>query len=141
MVNTAFTVMVSVAVIVELATEVAVIVVVAVADTALGAVYTTEVVVLPLNVPRPERLQVTPSVFVSWATAAVMVTACPGFSASPEAGASVIEGVLLPEQPAKTTAQTRTPNASNERTLNFLTASLLKVLTISLSLRNSNPLE
>jgi hypothetical protein len=37
-----------------------VIVAVVVVETLLGAVYTTEVVVLPLNKPGPERLQVTP---------------------------------------------------------------------------------
>ena len=59
-VSTALTVIDSVTVMVLFATEVAVIVVVVVVDTLLGAVYTTEVVVLPLNEPGPERLQVTP---------------------------------------------------------------------------------
>jgi hypothetical protein len=42
------------------ATEVAVIVAVVLTATTLGAVYTTEVVVLLLNEPGPVRLQVTP---------------------------------------------------------------------------------
>jgi hypothetical protein len=35
------------------------------------------------------------------------------------AGASVIAVVLLPEQPAKTNVQTRTPATGNEKALNF----------------------
>ncbi len=50
----------SVAVTLVLATEVAVTVAVVVVDRPVGAVYTTDVVVLPLNEPGPERLQVTP---------------------------------------------------------------------------------
>jgi hypothetical protein len=60
MVSTAFSVIDSVAVTPELATEVAVIVAVVAVDKLDGAVYTTEVVVLPLNVPRPESVHVTP---------------------------------------------------------------------------------
>lgn len=137
MASTAFTVIDSVAVIVEFATEVAVMVAVEVADKAVGAVYTTCVVVLPLNVPRPERLQVTPSLFLSLATVAVMVNVCPGFKVCPEAGASVMVRELLPEQPAKRTAQTRIPTANSDRALNFLKASPLKVLTTSV--QNSKP--
>ena len=50
----------SVAVMSMFATEVAVIVAVVLTATTLGAVYTTEVVVLLLNEPGPVRLQVTP---------------------------------------------------------------------------------
>ena len=50
----------SVAVMVVFAIEVAVIVAVVFADKLVGAVYTTVVVVLSLNVPGPDRLQVTP---------------------------------------------------------------------------------
>jgi uncharacterized protein YqhQ len=60
MLNTAFTVIVTVAVTLVLATEVAVIVPVVLAEATVGAVYTTEVVVLPLKEPEPVRLQVTP---------------------------------------------------------------------------------
>lgn len=61
-VKTEFTVIDSVAVAVVLAIEVAVMVAVVVAVTAFGsgAVYTTELVVLLLNEPGPDRLQVTP---------------------------------------------------------------------------------
>jgi hypothetical protein len=68
-----------------------------------------------------------------------MVTVAPGFNDTPEAGLNVIVMVLLPEQPAKTSAQTRIPTASNERTLNCLKVSPQKVLTTSS--RKSNPLE
>jgi hypothetical protein len=121
-------------------TEVAVTVAVVVTEMVAGAVYTTEVVVLPLNEPGPDRLQVTPALLVSLATEAVMVTVPPGFRVCPEAGVNVIERVLLlPEQPAKTIVQTRIPNASNERAFTFLTVSPTEVLTISS--RNSNSLE
>ena len=139
MVSTAFTVIDSVAVMVLLATDVAVTVAVVVTERLVGAVYTTVVFVLPLNVPGPERVQVTPPFVLSLATVAVMVVVCPGFSESPEAGASVTVRELLPEQPAKTATQTRIPNATNKTTLNFLTVSPLKVVTISF--RNSKPLE
>jgi hypothetical protein len=139
MVSTALTVIDSVAVIVLLATDVAVTVAVVVTERVGGAVYTTVVFVLPLNVPGPERVQVTPPFVLSLATVAVMVDVCPGFSDCPEAGASVTVRELLPEQPAKTTTQTRIPKATNKRTLNFLTVSPLKVVTISF--RNSKPLE
>ena len=94
---------------------------------------------LLLNVPGPERVQFTPPFVLSLATVAVMVVVCPGFSESPEAGASVTVRELLPEQPAKTATQTKIPKATNKRTLNFLTVSPLKVVTISF--RNSKPLE
>jgi hypothetical protein len=139
MVNTAFSVIDSVAVMVELATEVAVTVAVVEVETVAGAVYTTEVVVLPLSEPGPERVQDTPPLVLSLATTAVIVTVAPGFSDCPEAGDSVTVRELLPEQPAKTTAQTRIPNADSERTLNFVTISPLKVVTISPG--NSKPLE
>jgi hypothetical protein len=120
------------------ATEVAVIVAVVETEMLVGAVYTTEVVVLPLSAPTPVRLQVTPWLLVSLVSVAVMVAVCPGFS-DVSGVDSVTAMVLLPEQPAKTSAQTRIPSASNERSLNFLTVSPLKVVTISL--RNSKPLE
>jgi hypothetical protein len=69
----------------------------------------------------------------------VTVTVAPGFNDSPEAGDNVIVMVPLPEQPAKTSAQTRIPTASHETALNFLKVSPLKVLTTSS--RKSNPLE
>jgi len=140
MVRTAFSVIDSVAVMVELATEVAVTVAVVEVETVAGAVYTTEVVVLPLSEPGPERVQVTPPLVLSLATTAVIVTVAPGFSDCPEEGDRVtVMELLPPEQPAETIAQTRIPNANNERTLNFVTISPLKVVTISL--RNSKPLE
>jgi hypothetical protein len=129
----------SVAVTLLFATEVAVIVAVVFVDMLLGAVYTTEVVVLPLNEPGPERVQVTPPLVLSLATVAVMVTVAPGFNDSPEAGANVTVMEPLPEQPAKTSVQTRIPTATNERALKFLTVSPLKVVTTSL--RNGKPLE
>jgi hypothetical protein len=140
MVSTAFTVIDSVAVTLLLATDVAVTVAVVVTERLGGAVYTTVVFVLPLNVPGPERVHVTPPFVLSLATVAVMVDVCPGFTDCPEAGASVtVRELLLPEQPAKTTTQTKIPNATNKRTLNFLTVSPLKVVTISF--RNSKLLE
>ena len=139
MVSTAFTVIDSVAVMELFPTDVAVMVAVVVTERLVGAVYTTVVFVLLLRVPGPERVQVTPPLVESFATVAVMVCVCPGFSDSPDAGASVTVRELLPEQPAKTTAQTRIPNPNDERTLNFLKVSPLKVVTISL--RNSKPLE
>ena len=60
MVRPALSVIDSVAVTLLLDTEVAVIVAVVFVEMLLGAVYTTEVVVLPLNEPGPERVQVTP---------------------------------------------------------------------------------
>ena len=60
MVRPALSVIDSVAVTLLLDTEVAVIVAVVFVEILLGAVYTTEVVVLPLNEPGPERVQVTP---------------------------------------------------------------------------------
>ena len=139
MVSTAFTEIDSVAVMVLLATDVAVMVAVVVTEIVVGAVYTTVVFVLLLNVPGPERVQLTPPLVLSLVTVAVMVAVCPGFNDSPEAGASVTVRELPPEQPAKTTAQTRIPNPTNKRTLNFLKVSPLKVVTISS--RNSKPLE
>ena len=59
-VKTAFSVIDSVAVTLLLATEVAVMVAVVFVEMVGGAVYTTEVVVLALNAPGPERVQVTP---------------------------------------------------------------------------------
>ena len=139
-VNTAFTVIDSVVFMLLLATDVAVMVAVVVTEMLVGAVYTTVVLVLSLNVPGPERVQVTPPLVESLATVAVMVAVSPGFSDCPDAGVSVIVRELLPpEQPAKTIAQTRIPTTTDERTLNFLTVSPLKVLTISS--RNSKPLE
>jgi hypothetical protein len=67
-----------------------------------------------------------------------MVAVCPGFNDVADE-ARVIVMVLLPEHPAKTSAQTRIPTTGNERTLNFLKVSPLKVLTISS--RKSNLLE
>jgi hypothetical protein len=140
MVSIAFTVIDSVVVMLLFATDVAVSVAVVVTERVGGAVYTTVVLVLSLNVPGPDRVQVTPPLVESLATVAVMVAVSPGFSDCPEAGDSVIVRELLPpEQPAKTTAQTRIPNANDERTLNFLKVAPLKVVTISL--RNSKPLE
>jgi hypothetical protein len=139
-VNTAFTVIDSVVFMLLLATDVAVMVAVVVTEMLVGAVYTTVVLVLSLNVPGPERVQVTPPLVESLATVAVMVAVSPGFSDCPDAGVSVIVRELLPpEQPAKTIAQTRIPTTTDERTLNFLKVSPLKVVTISL--RNSKPLE
>ena len=60
MVSTAVSVIDWVVVIVVLATEVAVMVAVVLVAMVVGAVYTTEVVVLPLNWPGPVRVQVTP---------------------------------------------------------------------------------
>ena len=131
-VNTAFTVIDSVVFMLLLATDVAVMVAVVVTEMLVGAVYTTVVLVLSLNV--------TPPLVESLATVAVMVAVSPGFSDCPDAGVSVIVRELLPpEQPAKTIAQTRIPTTTDERTLNFLKVSPLKVVTISL--RNSKPLE
>ena len=138
-VKTAFTVIDSVVVMLLFATEVAVIVAVVVTERLVGAVYTTVVFVLSLNEPGPERVQVTPPLVESLATTAVMVAVSPGFSDCPEAGDSVIETELLPEQPAKTVTQTRIPTTTDEKTLNFLKVSPLKVVTISLP--NSKPLE
>ena len=59
-VNTAFTVIDSVVFMLLLATDVAVMVAVVVTEMLVGAVYTTVVLVLSLNVPGPERVQVTP---------------------------------------------------------------------------------
>jgi hypothetical protein len=59
-VSTAFRVIDSVAVMLLFATDVAVMVAVVFVEIVLGAVYTTEVVVLPLSVPGPVRVQVTP---------------------------------------------------------------------------------
>ena len=127
MVSTAFKVMDSVAITVALATEVAVIVAIVVVNKLAGAVYTTEVVVLALNVPGPERVQVTPSLFLSLATVALMVTVCAGFSDSPEAGVRVIPVLLLPpEQPVEANATTRALNASNDKAFDFFTASPLE---------------
>ena len=139
MVSTAFTVMDSVAVTLLLATDVAVMVAVVVTESSVGAVYTTVVFSLSLKVPGPERVQVTPPLVESFATVAVMVCVSPGFSDNPEAGDSVIVRELLPEQPAKTVAQTRIPNVTDKRTFNFLKVAPLKVVTISP--RNSKPLE
>ena|SRR5579862_3836877 len=139
MVSTAFTVIDSVAVMLLLATDVAVMVAVVVTERVVGAVYTTVVFSLSLKVPGPERVQITPPLVESLATVAVMVCVCPGFSDNPEAGDSVIVRELLPEQPAKTVAQTRIPNVTDKRTFNFLKVAPLKVVTISP--RNSKPLE
>jgi len=138
-VNTAFTVIDSVVVMLLFATDVAVIVAVVVTEMLVGAVYTTVVLVLSLNEPGPESVHVTPPFVESLVTTAVMVTVSPGFKDCPEAGDSVIVRELLPEQPAKTIAQTRRPTRTDEKTLNFLKVSPLKVVTISL--RNSKPLE
>ena len=139
MVRTAVSVIDSVAVTLLLATDVAVMVAVVEVEMLLGAVYTTEVVVLLLSWPGPDKVQVTPWLFLSLVRVAVIVTVAPGFSDCPEAGANVTVRELLPEQPAKTSAQTRIPTATDDRTLNFLTISPLKVLTTSS--RNSKPLE
>ena len=68
----------------------------------------------------------------------MMVAVCPGFTDVAVLD-SVMAMVLLPEQPAKTSAQTRIPTTRDDRTLNFLKISPLKVLTISS--RKSNLLE
>ena len=60
MVSTAFSVIDSVAVMLLFATDVAVMVAVVFVEIVLGAVYTTDVVVLLLSVPGPVRVQVTP---------------------------------------------------------------------------------
>ena len=60
MVSTAFSVIDWMVVMVVLATAVAVIVAVEAVAMVLGAVYTTEVIVLLLNEPGPERVQLTP---------------------------------------------------------------------------------
>ena len=60
MVRTAVRLIDSVAVTLEFPTEVAVMVALVLTEMVLGAVYTTEVVVLPLNEPGPVRVQVTP---------------------------------------------------------------------------------
>ena len=138
-VSTALTVMDSVTMMLLLATEVAVMVAVVVTERVGGALYTTVVFSLSLKVPGPERVQITPPLVESLATVAVMVCVSPGFSDNPEAGESVIVRELLPEQPAKTVAQTRIPNVTDKRTFNFLKVAPLKVVTISL--RNSKPLE
>jgi hypothetical protein len=59
-VSTAFRVIDSVAVMLLFATDVAVMVAVVFVEIVLGAVYTTDVVVLLLSVPGPVRVQVTP---------------------------------------------------------------------------------
>jgi hypothetical protein len=139
MVSTALTAMDSVAITLLLATDVAVTVAVVVTERVVGAVYTIVVFSLSLKVPGPERVQITPSLVESFVTVAVMVCVCPGFSDNPEAGDSAIVRELLPEQPAKTVAQTRIPNVTDKRTFNFLKVAPLKVVTISLL--NSKPLE
>jgi len=60
MVNTAVSEIDCVVVMVVLATEVAVMVAVVLVAIVVGAVYTTELVVLLLNVPGPVRVQLTP---------------------------------------------------------------------------------
>jgi len=60
MVSTAVSEIDCVVVMVVLATDVAVMVAVVLVAMLVGAVYTTEVVVLPLNDPGPVRVQVTP---------------------------------------------------------------------------------
>ena len=139
MLNTAVRVIDSVAVTLVFAIEVAVIVAVVLTEILVGAVYTTEVVVLPLNEPGPVRVQVTPWLFLSLVSVAITVTVCPGLSDCPEAGDSATVMALLPEQPAKTSAQTRIPNANSKTARTFLTVSPQKVVTTSS--RNSKPLE
>lgn len=94
---------------------------------------------LPLNEPGPVRVQVTPWLFLSLVSVAITVTVCPGLTDCPEAGDNATVMALLPEHPAKTSAQTRIPNANNETARNFLTVSPQKVVTTSSP--NSKPLE
>ena len=90
-ISTALTVIDSgAAVMVLLATDVAVTVAVEVTERVAGAVYTTVVVVLSLSTCRDRKeSDITPPFVLSLATVAVMVVVCPGFSESPDAGASV----------------------------------------------------
>jgi len=119
--RTELTVIVKVAVAVELAIEVAVTVAVELVNRMPGggALYVTEVVVLPVNPPTPERLQFTPSLLVSFATVAVIVTACPGLSVCPEEGDSVTVTVGLEEQPSRKKVPTTIPKARYGIGLNF----------------------
>jgi hypothetical protein len=70
--NTALRLMVRVAVIEVFATEVAVMVTLVAAGMLLGATYVTDVVVWLVRVPTPERLHVTPCLFLSLVTVAVI---------------------------------------------------------------------
>ena len=93
---------------------------------------------LPLNVPGPVSVHVTPASVLSLVSVAIIVAVWPGFSDVSEVD-SVTAIVPLPEQPEKASEYTRIPTANKPRGLNFLTVSPLKVVTISL--RNSKPLE
>jgi hypothetical protein len=71
---TGLTVICKVADFVVSAIEVAVTVAVIAVFTEAGALYVAEVVVWPLSVPPPETAHVTPALFESFATVAVMAT-------------------------------------------------------------------
>ena len=93
---------------------------------------------LPLKVPGPVSVHVTPWSSLSLVRVAITVAVWPGFSDVSEVD-SVIVIAPLPEQPEKANQYTRIPTNNKQRGLNFLTISPLKVVTISL--RNSKLLE
>ncbi len=130
--STALIVIDSVAVMAVLATEVAVMVAVVVTDTLAGAVNTTVVGVLLLNEPGPERAPGYSLIILVIGDRGGDSYGLPGVHCCAGGGRQRdCEVLWLPEQPAKTSAQTRIPTASNERALSFLTVSPMKVVTIS----------
>jgi hypothetical protein len=111
------------AVTVELATEVAVIVTAVAAGTLAGAVKVTEVAVWLLKVPKPlgEEVQVTPLLLESFVTVAVMVDDWPGFNDVRLADNVIVIGIpagvpLPPQAPRKANPATKTI-AESARTL------------------------
>lgn len=80
------TVICSFAVELELAIEVAVTIGFSSLVTCVGALYVTDLAVLLLSLPTPERLQFTPELLESFETVAVISSSCPAKSVCGQAG-------------------------------------------------------
>jgi hypothetical protein len=74
--------------------------------------------VLPPNAPGPDRVQVTPILVVSFATAAVTVNTCPGLTVWVPEGDNVMLRVWLDEHPEIQTVQTNMAMARGQKALN-----------------------
>jgi hypothetical protein len=114
----------------ELAIDVAVTETTCVVVTDVGALYTTEVVVAPLSVPTPDKVQFTPWLLESLLTTAVIVEVPPALIDCEEAVKDTLivnpEGVLLPPpQPTSNPNVATTANPKKLRTNDFITVSPL----------------
>jgi len=125
--STESTVSDSTAVMLVLATDVAVMLAVVLPGRLTGAWYVTEVFVGLSNVPPPLRLQVTPSLLGSFPTAAAIAWLWPSLIVIVDVvgGVSVMVRVELDEHPDQVSAQAKLASASSTRSLNFATAFLL----------------